>query len=183
VGSGFQGDSGTSARVFATFLTWMQEKTSPVFIACTANNIEGLPPELMRKGRIDEIFFVGLPSERERREIFQVHLRKRREHKLRDYDLRGLAAATEGYSGAEIEQAIISAMHDAFDENREFTDADILRAIRETSPLSRTAQERIEALKQWAVRHEARPASGDADLTPAAVGGTAPLEVDLPGPP
>jgi SpoVK/Ycf46/Vps4 family AAA+-type ATPase len=180
VQSGFQGDSGTSARVFGAFITWMQEKTSPVFLVATANNVEVLPPELLRKGRFDEIFFIGLPSERERREIFQVHLRKVREHKLREYDLRGLAAATEGYSGAEIEQAIIAAMHDAFDENREFTDQDLLRAIRETVPLSRTAREQIERLKQWAASGKARPASSDADLTPAAVGGPAPLEVDLP---
>jgi SpoVK/Ycf46/Vps4 family AAA+-type ATPase len=180
VGSGFQGDSGTSARVFGAFITWMQEKTSPVFIVATANNVEVLPPELLRKGRFDEIFFVGLPSHRERQEIFRVHLRKVREERLRDFDLNALASACEGYSGAEIEQAVIAAMHEAFDQSRPFTTEDIQKALQETVPLSRTAQEQMERLKGWAASGRARLASSDTDLSVVAVAPAAALDVDLP---
>lgn len=179
IGAGSQGDSGTSARVFSTFITWMQEKTSPVFIVATANNVEVLPAELLRKGRFDEIFFVGLPSHSERQEIFRVHLRKVREERLRDFDRPTLASACEGYSGAEIEQAVIAAMHEAFDQNRAFTTQDILQALRETVPLSRTAQKQIERLKQWAAAGRARLASSGTDLS-AAAPPSAGLEVDLP---
>ena len=159
VSSSFTGDSGTSARVFGTLITWMQEKTSPVFVVATANNIDVLPPELLRKGRFDEIFFVDLPTEAERREIFEVHLRKRREHRLREFDLAALAAAGEGYSGAELEQGVIDAMYTGFDERREFTTQDILDSLAATVPLSRTKQADIEALKRWAAAGKARGAS------------------------
>ena len=150
VGSSFTGDSGTSARVFGTLITWMQEKTSPVFVVATANNIDVLPPELLRKGRFDEIFFVDLPNESERREIFDVHLRRRREHRLREFDIPALAAGSDGYSGAELEQAVVDAMYVGFDGKREFTTDDIAQALAETVPLSRTKQAEISALRRWA---------------------------------
>lgn len=152
-----QGDSGVTARVFGTFLTWMQEKTKPVFVIATANNIESLPPELLRKGRFDEIFFVDLPQPEEREEIFRIHinLKKRDPNK---YDLKSLAEAAEEFSGAEIQEAVVSAMYTGFAANREFSTDDILQAIRETVPLAVTAQERITALRQWA-RQRARPSS------------------------
>lgn len=155
-------DSGTSARVFAYFLTWLQEKRSPVFVICTANNVHLLPPELLRKGRLDEIFFIDLPTERERREIFEIHLRRRRRNPA-DFDLERLAKVSEGFSGSEIEQAIISALYDAFDEDREVTTEDIVRNIQVAVPLSRTMREQIQALREWA-RTRARPASSELRL-------------------
>ncbi len=144
------GDSGTSARVFGTFLTWMQEKEKPVFVIATGNDITNLPPELMRKGRFDEIFFVDLPHYEERMEIFRVHLSKVRPV-VRNYDVALLAGETEGFSGAEIEQAIINAMYNAFDDGeRDFTTEDILQGIREVVPISKLMSERIERLREWA---------------------------------
>ncbi|NOY45628.1 MAG: AAA family ATPase [Deltaproteobacteria bacterium] len=144
------GDSGTSARVFGTFLTWMQEKEKPVFVIATGNDITNLPPELMRKGRFDEIFFVDLPHYEERMEIFRVHLSKVRPV-IRNYDVALLAGETEGFSGAEIEQAIINAMYNAFDDGeRDFTTEDILQGIREVVPISKLMSERIERLREWA---------------------------------
>jgi len=144
------GDSGTSARVFGTFLTWMQEKEKPVFVIATGNDIANLPPELMRKGRFDEIFFVDLPTYDERMEIFRVHLARVRPV-IRNYDIALLAGETEGFSGAEIEQAIINAMYNAFDESeREFTTEDILRGAREVIPIAKLMSERIEKLRDWA---------------------------------
>ena len=162
LGSAFVGDSGTSARVFGTILTWMEEKTAPVFIAATANSVESLPPEVLRKGRFDEIFFIDLPGERERREIFEVHLSKVRPHRLREFDLGMLAFQSEGFNGAEIEQSIYEAMHIAFDQRREFTTEDILRAMSATIPLSKTASERITRIQEWAASGRCRPASSDA---------------------
>jgi AAA+ superfamily predicted ATPase len=133
-------DSGTSTRVFGTVLTWMQEKKAPVFVVATANDISSLPPELLRKGRFDEIFFLDLPTFEERKEVFGVHLRKRR-RLPQDFDLDRLAGASEGYVGAEIEQAIIDAMYIGFNDNeREFTTADILDALAHQVPLSRSAK-------------------------------------------
>ena len=160
VSASFVGDSGTSSRVFGTLITWMQEKTAPVFVVATANNIDVLPPELLRKGRFDEIFFIDLPTEPERREISEVHLRKRREHRLREFDLGALAAGSAGYSGAELEQAVVDAMYTGFDERREFTTADVLASLRATVPLSRTKQQEIDALVRWAREGKARLASG-----------------------
>ena len=149
--SGSAGDSGTSARILGTFLTWMQEKTKPVFIIATGNDITLLPPELMRKGRFDEIFFIDLPSASEREAIFKVHLEKVRPI-IRQFDLQQLSAATDKYSGAEIEQIIFDAMFTAFDDNqREFTEEDIISSIKEIIPISRFMKERIEGLRQWAV--------------------------------
>ncbi|MNS23714.1 ATP-dependent zinc metalloprotease FtsH [compost metagenome] len=156
---GSSGDAGTTTRVLSTIITWMQEKTAPVFVVATANNIEVLPPELLRKGRFDEIFFVGLPTDRERREIFEVHLRRVREHTLRSYNLDRLVAVSQGFSGAEIAQAITEAMHEAFAQEREFTTDDVVQALRASVPLSRTAQEHVDRLKRWATSGRARPAS------------------------
>jgi ATP-dependent 26S proteasome regulatory subunit len=150
-------DGGTSSRIFGSFLTWMQEKTSPVFVMATANRVERLPGEFLRKGRFDEIFFVDLPTPQEREDIFNIHLAKRRSDTSR-FDLEQLAKVSEGFSGAEIEQAIIAAMYDAFAQDREFTQLDIIAAIKSTLPLSRTMTEQVSALRDWA-RQRARPAS------------------------
>ncbi len=150
-------DAGTSARVFGSFLTWMQEKTAPVFVVATANDIATLPPEALRKGRFDEIFFLDLPNRAEREEIFGIHLAKRGRAPRR-FDVETLSRRSEGYSGAEIEQAVISGLYDAFEAGRDLSTEDILRALEETVPLSRTMEARITALRRWARTH-ARPAS------------------------
>jgi SpoVK/Ycf46/Vps4 family AAA+-type ATPase len=150
-------DGGTSSRVFGSFLTWMQEKTSPVFVMATANRVERLPGEFLRKGRFDEIFFVDLPNAEERQEIFSIHLKKRR-REIERFDIAQLANVSDGFSGAEIEQAIIAAMYEAFAQNREFSQLDIIAAIKATLPLSRTMTEQVTALRDWA-RRRARPAS------------------------
>lgn len=150
-------DGGTSSRIFGTFLTWMQEKTSPVFVMATANRVERLPSEFLRKGRFDEIFFVDLPNEEERKEIFDIHLQKRRPDVSR-FDLEQLTKVCDGFSGAEIEQGLISAMYEAFAQGREFTQLDIIAAIRSTMPLSKTMNEQVTALRDWA-RQRARPAA------------------------
>ncbi len=149
MGSKQSGDFGVSARVLGTFLTWMQEKTAPVFVLATANNIENLPPELLRKGRFDEIFFVDLPTEDERRNIFKIHFNKRARNPD-NFDIPGLVEKTEGFTGAEIEQLIISGLYRAFAEDREIEDRDIYSEIEETVPLSVTYRERIVALRTWA---------------------------------
>jgi SpoVK/Ycf46/Vps4 family AAA+-type ATPase len=150
-------DGGTSSRIFGSFLTWMQEKISPVFVMATANRVERLPGEFLRKGRFDEIFFVDLPNTEERKEIFTIHLSKRRRDIAR-FDLDQLANICDGYSGAEIEQALIAAMYEAFAQDREFTQLDIIAAIKSTLPLSRTMTEQVTALRDWA-RQRARPAA------------------------
>ncbi len=150
-------DGGTSSRIFGSFLTWMQEKTSPVFVMATANRVERLPGEFLRKGRFDEIFFVDLPNAEERREIFRIHLSKRRRDVAR-FDLEQLANVSEGFSGAEIEQALIAAMYEAFAQDREFTQLDIIAAVKSTLPLSKTMNEQVTALRDWA-RQRARPAA------------------------
>lgn len=157
ISSSGRSDAGTTARVFGSFLTWMQEKTLPVFVIATANNVTSLPPEAIRKGRFDEIFFVDLPNPAEREVIFAIHLRKRRRNPEL-YNLSRLADAAHGFSGAEIEQAIISALYDAFDAGRDMTDDDIARAIRTTVPLSTSMREDITNLRTWA-RARARYAS------------------------
>jgi SpoVK/Ycf46/Vps4 family AAA+-type ATPase len=150
-------DGGTSSRIFGSFLTWMQEKTSPVFVMATANRVERLPSEFLRKGRFDEIFFVDLPSQDEREQIFQIHLSKRRRETER-FDIGQLANVCDGFSGAEIEQVLIAAMYEAFAQGREFTQLDIIAASRATLPLSRTMTEQVNALREWA-RQRARPAA------------------------
>lgn len=150
-------DGGTSSRIFGSFLTWMQEKSSPVFVMATANRVERLPSEFLRKGRFDEIFFVDLPTTEERKEIFKIHLSKRR-REIERFDLDQLAAVCDGYSGAEIEQALVAAMYEAFAQEREFTQLDIIAAIKSTLPLSKTMTEQVTALRDWA-RQRARPAA------------------------
>ncbi|MBD2083334.1 AAA family ATPase [Leptolyngbya sp. FACHB-17] len=150
-------DGGTSSRIFGSFLTWMQEKTSPVFVMATANRVERLPGEFLRKGRFDEIFFVDLPTTEERKEIFRIHLAKRR-REIERFDLDQLANVCDGFSGAEIEQALVAAMYEAFAQDREFTQLDIIAASRATLPLSKTMTEQVTALRDWA-RQRARPAA------------------------
>lgn len=142
-------DGGTTARVFGTFLTWLSEKTAPVFVVATANDISQLPPELLRKGRLDEIFFVDLPSGDERCEIFGIHLDKRRRDREK-FDLDALADASQDFSGAEIEEAINSALYDAFYARKEVTTDHILNALTQTVPLARTMSEQISGLRSWA---------------------------------
>lgn len=148
-GSGFT-DGGTTARVFGTFLTWLSEKKSPVFVVATANDISQLPPELMRKGRLDEIFFVDLPTPAERKEIFRIHIR-RRSRDPGNYDLEALVEASQDFSGAEIEEAINSGLYDAFSSGRELTSEDVLLSLNQTAPLSKTMDERISQTRKWAV--------------------------------
>ncbi|RLC45229.1 MAG: ATPase, partial [Candidatus Coatesbacteria bacterium] len=150
-------DGGTTARVFATFLTWLQEKTKPVVVVATANAIEQLPPEMLRKGRFDFIFFVEAPTEKERESIIEIHLRKRSRDPAR-FAVDELARSSEGMSGAEIEQAIISALYEAFAEKRDISTEDILRAFSESVPLSAMMREQIAAFRAWA-KDRARPAS------------------------
>jgi SpoVK/Ycf46/Vps4 family AAA+-type ATPase len=147
-GSGVS-DGGTTARVFGTFLTWLSEKTAPVFVVATANDISQLPPELLRKGRLDEIFFVDLPIGVERKEIFTIHIAKRGRDPAR-FDLESLVTCSESFSGAEIEQAIISALYDAFYAQQELTTEHIDQALRQTVPLSKTMAEQINRLRSWA---------------------------------
>jgi ATP-dependent 26S proteasome regulatory subunit len=142
-------DGGLSQRMFGTLLSWMQDHRHPIFMVATANNITQLPPELMRKGRFDEIFFIDLPGADQRRTIFAVHLRKR--HRDPDqFDMDRLAAASEGYSGSEIEQAIVSGMYAAFSAGVELGTEHILDAMQSTQPLSVLMRERVEKLRAWA---------------------------------
>lgn len=151
------GDSGTSSRIFGTFLSWMQEKTKPVFVVATANNIKGLPSEMMRKGRFDEIFFIDLPTFNERKQIFKVHLESRLKEPdvigsfvIDDDSLAHLADITEGFGGSEIEQIVIMGLFDAFADERSITMNDFENAIYNTVPLSVTQAEQIMAIRQWA---------------------------------
>ncbi|MCW5940139.1 MAG: AAA family ATPase [Fimbriimonadaceae bacterium] len=157
MGSSGVSDSGTTARVFATFLTWMQEKTKPVFLVATANDVSALPPELLRKGRFDEIFFIDLPDLDERKEIFRIHLTKRKRDP-RKFKVPELAKLTDGFSGAEIEQVVVGALNKAFDEGRELSFSDLSEECQAQVPLSRMMAEDIAALREWA-RLRARPSA------------------------
>jgi AAA+ superfamily predicted ATPase len=151
-------DGGTASRVFGTFLTWLSEKNSPVFVIATANDISQLPPEMLRKGRLDEIFFVDLPTEQERREVFHIHLAKRgRNPQLFDLDV--LVRGSDGFSGAEIEEAVVSGLFDAFSEGKALDTAILKHCLAETVPLSKTMNEELSRLRTWATGR-ARPASG-----------------------
>ena len=154
---GSESDGGTSSRILATFLTWLQEKKDGVFVIATANDITSLPPELLRKGRLDETFFVDLPTAAERAEIFAIHLQARRRNPAM-FSLWALAEASEGFSGSEIEQAIVAALYDAFDSRCDLQDGHILNALRQTVPLSKTRHEEVQALRAWAASR-ARSAS------------------------
>jgi hypothetical protein len=161
IDKGFGGDSrsdgGTSQRVLGTVLTWMAEKTSAVFVVATANGVDKLPAELLRKGRFDEIFLLDLPSAEERRAILDLQLGRRRPSHTIPLDV--LVDRTGGFSGAELEQTVIEAMHLAFAEQREFGEADLIAAASQVVPLSRTAREQLEALQSWARGGRARLAS------------------------
>ncbi len=148
-GMGQSLDSGTSARVFGSFLTWMQEKKAPVFVFATANDISALPPELLRKGRFDEIFFVDLPSEAERQEIFRIHLGLR-QRDASQFNLATLASATRDFTGSEIEAVVVEALYSAFDEGRDLIQEDLELAAMQTVPLAKTMSERISGLRDWA---------------------------------
>lgn len=151
--SGVRGQGGgVATRVFGTFLNWLQDKRSPVFVVATANDLSGIPPEFLRQGRFDDIFFVGLPSPEERQAIFRIHL-SRRGRSVENYDPAELVRATEGFSGAEIEQVVIGGLFRAFELNRELEIGDLLAAARETHPLSRSRAREISALVAWASRN------------------------------
>jgi SpoVK/Ycf46/Vps4 family AAA+-type ATPase len=151
-------DAGTASRVFGTFLTWLSEKTAPVFVIATANNISQLPPEMLRKGRVDEIFFVDLPIAQERQEIFRIHLQKRGRNPA-SFDLPELARLSDGFSGAEIEEAIVSGLFDAFGTGGDLQTAILQASLAETVPLSKTMSEELSQLRSWALGRT-RPASG-----------------------
>jgi hypothetical protein len=153
-----QGGGGVAARVFGTFLNWLQDKRSPVFVVATANDLSGIPPEFLRQGRFDDIFFVGLPAEVERKAIFQIHVAKR-QRKPEAFDLDALVKVTDGFSGAEIEQVVTTALFLAFDTGRELEQSDLVAAVADTRPLSRSRSREIAALTAWAQSH-ARMASG-----------------------
>ena len=148
VGSTGSGDASMS-RIFAGFLTWMQEKDPFVFVAATANRIHLLPAEIIRKGRFDQVFFVDLPNEEERKQIFGIHLARNRQN-VGQFDLIFLAKATKGWNGAEIEQAVVSAVVDAYSEKRALTEQDLYKMISATVPLSVTMEDQIKAIKSWA---------------------------------
>ena len=143
-------DGGTTARVFGTFLTWLSEKSAPVFVVATANDVSQLPPELLRKGRLDEIFYVDLPLDEERAEILRIHLAKRNRNPD-EFDLPALVAASREFSGAEIEQAIISALYDAFYAQQQLTTAHVFTALSQTVPLARTMAEKVTEQRNWAI--------------------------------
>ncbi len=161
IDKGFGGDArsdgGTSQRVLASLLTWMAEKESAVFVIATANAIDKLPAELLRKGRFDEIFFLDLPNSEERLSILDLHLKKRRPSY--NFPLSTIIDRTGGFSGAELEQVVIEGMHISFSENRELMEKDLIKAVSELVPLSRTAKEQIELLKEWSSTGRARSAS------------------------
>jgi SpoVK/Ycf46/Vps4 family AAA+-type ATPase len=147
--SGGGEDGGVSQRLLGSFLTWLQEKRSGVFVVATANDVSRLPPELLRKGRFDEIFFVDLPTESEREEIFRIHLGLRKVDPA-TFDLAGLAAAGDGFSGAEIEQAVIAGALRSLQASKPFDTAAVLEELRATVPLSVSRAEDVAALREWA---------------------------------
>src|SRR5271168_3794016 len=142
-------DAGVSSRLLASFLSWMQDRKTPVFVAATCNNVTVLPPELIRKGRFDELFFVDLPSAAERKQIFGIQLTKRKRNPA-DYDLDRIAAASKGFSGAEIESAVQTALYAAYACKQDLSTADLLTALSSTVPLSVTRAEEIADLRAWA---------------------------------
>lgn len=144
-----QSDDGTSRRIQGTLLTWLSERSKPVFVVCTSNDISGLPPELVRKGRLDEIFFVDLPDDAIRQDIFAIHLRKRGQDATQ-FDLSRLAVTSEGFSGAEIEQAVVSGLYTAAARAQSLSTELLLDALEKTRPLSVVMSEKIQALRQWA---------------------------------
>lgn len=147
--AGGEGDAGVSRRLLGTFLRWMQDRPAGVFVMATANDVDALPPEFLRKGRFDGVFFVDLPGEGERREIFRLHL-ARRGRDPAGFDLAGLARATEGFSGAEIEAAVVGALYRAYAAKKDLTEEDLLEEIAGAVPLSRSRAEDVARLRAWA---------------------------------
>jgi len=150
-------DAGVSSRILAAFLGWMQERKAPVFVAATCNNVTALPPELIRKGRFDELFFVDLPNQSERKQIFAIQLNRRKRNPS-EFDLDRIAAAAKGYSGAEIDAAVQTALYAAYSSKQPLSVQALLDALKGTVPLSTTRAEDIQALREWA-RTRAVPAS------------------------
>src|SRR2546426_8056440 len=150
-------DAGVSSRLLASFLSWMQERKSPVFVAATCNNVTALPPELIRKGRFDELFFVDLPNQVERKQIFAIHLARRKRIPA-EFDLDRVATAAKGYSGVEIDAAVQTALYAAFSSKQTVSTQGLLQALKVTVPLSITRSEEIQALRTWA-KQRAVPAS------------------------
>ena len=147
--AGRGGETGTTQRVLGSFLTWLAEKKSTVFVVATANDITAMPPELIRKGRFDEIFFVDLPRTKVRASIFAIHLVARGQ-KLKDFDIEKLSLISKGFSGAEIEQAVVSALYAAHAKAQALSTTHLQQEIRQTKPLSVVMRERVSALRQWA---------------------------------
>jgi len=160
-----QGDSGTSNRVLATFISWLSEKTKPVFVVATANNVDMLPLEIIRKGRFDEIFFLDLPEFNEREQIFKIHIHEFRPNSWKLFDYTKLAQLSETFSGAEIRQSVIEAMYHAFDEEREFTTDDICLALNELIPLAQLENNQTLKLQNWASSGRIRLASSKTNTT------------------
>jgi len=154
-------DAGVSSRLLASFLSWMQDRKAPVFVAATCNNVTVLPPELIRKGRFDELFFVDLPNQAERKQIFSIQLSKRKRNPA-DFDVDKIATAAKGYSGAEIDAAVQGAMYAAYSEKKPLSTQHLLNAIAQTVPLSTTRAEEIAALRQWASTRAVAASAGDA---------------------
>merc|ERR1712115_155172 len=152
-------DSGTSNRVLATFISWLSEKTKPVFVVATANNVDLLPLEIIRKGRFDEIFFLDLPEKQEREQIFKIHIQEFRPNRWKSFDYSKLAQLSDAFSGAEIRQSIIEAMYQAFYEKREFTTEDICLALNELIPLAHLESNQMLKLQNWASSGRIRLAS------------------------
>jgi SpoVK/Ycf46/Vps4 family AAA+-type ATPase len=157
-------DGGTTSRVLGSWLTWMQDRKAPVFVVATANDVTSLPPELLRKGRFDEIFFVDLPKFSERKIIFQIHLEKRARNS-KDYNIDKLAELSENYTGAEIEAAIESSLYEAFSDNkRDITTFDITQSIKESVPISKLMREEIDFLRAWASERARNASNGNSEL-------------------
>jgi SpoVK/Ycf46/Vps4 family AAA+-type ATPase len=150
-------DAGVSSRLLASFLSWMQDRKAPVFVAATCNDVTALPPELIRKGRFDELFFVDLPNQAARKQIFSIQL-ARRKRTPADFDLDQVGAAAKGYSGAEINAAVQTALYAAYSEKKPLNTQSLLEALAQTVPLSTTRAEEIDALREWA-KTRAVPAS------------------------
>lgn len=162
-GGGGTMDGGTTSRVFGNFLSWMQDKTAPVFVVATANDVSSLPPEMLRKGRFDELFFSDLPTEQERADILSIHLRKFK-RKADLYDVNRVVNQAVDFSGAELAQVVVDSLYRAFQQDREPTTEDLLESVNRTTPLSKTMPERIQSLREWA-RGRAVPANQQRDLT------------------
>ncbi len=154
-------DAGVSSRLLASFLSWMQDRKAAVFVAATCNNVSALPPELIRKGRFDELFFVDLPNQAERKQIFSIQLAKRKRNPA-EFDLEEVAAAAKGYSGAEIDAAVQGGLYAAYSEKKQLTTQSLIDALAQTVPLSTTRSEEIEELREWAKTRAVAASAPDA---------------------